>query len=132
MIYLIHGAKGSGKTEKIINAVNEKSKSADGNVVFITDNARSLDIDRSVRFVNINDYDVKWDCCLAAFIKGMVAANTDNTAFYIDGVTRILAKPADELDGFMTELDNISTRYGVDITMTVSTAKLPKFMMKFV
>ena len=132
MINLIYGAKGSGKTQKIIDAVNDKAKTAEGNVVFITDNARSLDIDKSVRFINIKDYNIKWDCCLSAFIKGMVAANTDNTAFYIDGISRIIGKPAQELEEVMTEIENISTMHGVDLTLTISTAELPKFMKKYV
>lgn len=133
MINLIYGPKGSGKTGKIMDAVNNACKTSSGSVLFITDNARSLDIDRNVRFVNVNDYDVKWDCCLAAFIKGMVAANSDNLEIYIDGATRILGKSAEQLEEFMTELENLSTRLGINITLTVSTGeKLPKFMLKYV
>lgn len=132
MINLIYGAKGSGKTVKIIDAVNEKAKNTDANVVFITDNDRSLGIDRAVRFVNVKDYDVKWDCCLLAFIKGMLAANSDNTAFYIDGISRFIGMKPEELEQVMTELDAVSTKYGVDLTLTISTAELPKFMKKYV
>lgn len=132
MINLIYGAKGSGKTGKIMSAVNEKSKTAAGAVVFITDNARSLDIDKSVRFINVKDFGVKWDCCFIAFLKGMVAANSDNNEIYIDGISRILGKPADELEEFMTELENLSTAFNIDFTLTVSTATLPKFMLKYI
>ncbi len=132
MINLIYGAKGSGKTGKIMSAVNERSRSAQGSVVFITDNARSLDIDKNVRFINIKDFGVKWDCCFIAFLKGMVAANSDNNEIYIDGISRILGKPAEELEEFMTELDNLSSMFDIDFTLTVSTAQLPKFMLKYV
>ena len=132
MINLIYGAKGSGKTVKIMDAVNEKAKTATASVVFITDNDRSLGIDRAVRFVNVKEYDIKWDCCLVAFIKGMLAANSDNTSFYIDGISRFIGKKPEELEQVMTELDEISTKYDVDLTLTISTDTLPKFMMKYV
>lgn len=132
MINLIYGAKGSGKTKRIIDAANEKSGQAKGNVVYITDNARSLDIDSDVRFVNVKDYNLQYDCCLASFIEGMVAANSDNTAFFIDGVSRILNQTPDTLEPLMTQLDAIATKFGTDITLTVSADKLPKFMMKYV
>lgn len=132
MINLIYGAKGSGKTGKMLAAVNECSATTKANVVFITDNARSLDIDNSVRFVNAKEYALKDDCCLLAFIKGMVAANSDNAEFFIDSVTRILGLPAEKLEEFMTGLENISTEYGINVTAAVTTESLPKFMKKYV
>lgn len=132
MINLIYGAKGSGKTKRIIDAANEKAKNAKGAVVFITDNDRSLDVEQPVRFVNVKDYNIKWDCCLGAFIKGMIAANSDNDSIFIDGVSRILGKAPDELEELMKELEGVSTSLDVDVTLTVSTDKLPKFMLKYV
>ena len=132
MIHLIYGAKGSGKTVKIMDAVNDKCKGADANVVFITDNDRSLGIDKAVRFVNVKEYDIKWDCCLVAFLKGMLAANSDNTAFYIDGISRFTKKKPEELEELMSELEDISAKFGVDLTLIISTDTLPKFMMKYV
>lgn len=132
MINLIYGAKGSGKTKRIIDAANEKAKTAKGAVVFITDNDRSLDVEQPVRFVNVKDYNIKWDCCLGAFIKGMIAANSDNDSIFIDGVSRILGKAPDELEELMKELEGVSTSLDVDVTLTVSTDKLPKFMLKYV
>ena len=67
-----------------------------------------------------------------AFIKGMLAANSDNTSFYIDGISRFIGKKPEELEQVMTELDEISTKYDVDLTLTISTDTLPKFMMKYV
>lgn len=132
MIHLIYGAKGSGKTKRIIDAANEKSKNAVGNVVYITDNDRSLDIDSNVRFVNAKDYEIKWDCCLVSFIQGMVAANSDNNCFFIDGVSRILGTAPDKLEPLLDRLDAVGTANNVDVTLTVSTDTLPKFMMKYV
>lgn len=103
MINLIYGAKGSGKTKKIIDAANACAADAKGDVVYITDNDKSLEIGSTIRFINVNDYDIHCKGCLVGFLKGMIAANSDNTKFYIDGVGRILDKKPDEDGGAVQE-----------------------------
>ncbi len=131
MINLIYGAKGSGKTKKIIDAANACAAGASGEVVYITDNDKSLEIDSAIRFINVNDYDVHCKGCLIGFIKGMIAANSDNNKFYIDGVGRILDKTPDEMKELFDKLEEISEKYGVDFTLTVSAAEVPKFMKRY-
>lgn len=132
MINLIYGAKGSGKTKKIIDAANSALEKADGNVVYVTDNDKHLDIDTAIRFINVNDYDVHCKGCLTGFIKGMIAANSDNNKFFIDGLGRILGKTPEELGEMFERLEAISEQYGVDFTLTVSAAEVPKFMKKYI
>lgn len=131
MINLIYGAKGSGKTKKIIHAANACAADAKGDVVYITDNDKSLEIGSTIRFINVNDYDIHCKGCLVGFLKGMIAANSDNTKFYIDGVGRILDKKPDEMEELFKKLEEISDRYGVDFTLTISAAEVPKFMKRY-
>ncbi len=131
MINLIYGAKGSGKTKKIIDAANACAADAKGDVVYITDNDKSLEIGSTIRFINVNDYDIHCKGCLTGFLKGMIAANSDNTKFYIDGVGRILDKKPDEMEELFKKLEEISDRYGVDFTLTISAAEVPKFMKRY-
>ena len=132
MINLIYGAKGSGKTKKIIDAANDCVAKTNGEVVYITDNDKSLDIDRAIRFINVNDYDIHCRGCLVGFLKGMIAANSDNNKIYIDGIGRILDKAPDDLKELFENLDEMSGKYGIDFTLTISAAEVPKFMKKFI
>lgn len=132
MINLIYGAQGTGKTKRIIDAANAAVEKADGEVVFITDNDKSKDIDTRIRFINVNEYDVHCKGMLTGFIKGMIAANSDNNKFYIDGIGRILKKTPDELEEMFEKIEAISEQYGVDFTLTISAAEVPKFMKKFI
>lgn len=132
MINLIYGAKGSGKTKKIIDAANDALNTAKGDVVYITDNDKSKDIDVRIRFINVNDYDVHCKGCLTGFIKGMIAANSDNNKFFIDGLGRILGKEPQELGEMFERIEAISEQYGADFTLTVSAAEVPKFMKKYI
>lgn len=130
MINLIYGAKGSGKTKKIIDAANADVST--GSVVYLTDNDKSLNIDSKIRFINVADYDVHCRGCLVGFLKGMIAANSDNNKFYIDGIGRILDKQPEELDQLFDSLEDIAAKYGVDFTLTISAAEVPKFMKKYI
>lgn len=129
MVTLIYGGKGSGKTKRIIDAAN--ACLSDGDVVFLTDNSKSLDIDNNIRFINVKEFGIKCERSLIAFIKGLIAANADNNRIFIDGIGRILEKNADELEEMMTRIEKVSDAYKVDFTLTVSTPELPEFMKKY-
>ena len=60
MIKIHIGLKGSGKTKKLIEAVNNAVNVENGNVVCITDGNRLIhDIDRKVRMINTEDFNIK-------------------------------------------------------------------------
>lgn len=129
MIELIYGAKGSGKTQRIIAKANARVAHAKGNVVFITPiDKYSLDIDKNIRFVVTNEYDIKKGCALAAFIKGMIAGNADIGDIFIDGIARI--GDIDPVE-FIPKLDEISTRYNVNFTLTLSMAEVPESLKRY-
>lgn len=129
MIELIYGAKGSGKTQRIIAKANARVTHAKGNVVFITPiDKYSLDIDKNIRFVVTSEYDIKKGCALAAFIKGMIAGNADIGDIFIDGIARI--GDIDPVE-FIPKLDEISTRYNVNFTLTLSMAEVPESLKRY-
>lgn len=133
MIKLIWGSKGSGKTKRIIDSANKEIEHAKGNHVYITDNfMHTIDIDRRIRFVNISDYAVTdSQSAFTAFIKGMLAANSDIDKVYIDGLNRFLVAPADMKD-IMGQFEKISDVHKVNFTLTVSTDKLPEFLKRYI
>ena len=75
MISVIYGAKGSGKTKRVIDAANLAAKNASGQVIFITDNADSLGVNPDVRFINLGEFGVKSEAEFIGFLKGMLATN---------------------------------------------------------
>ena len=133
MIKLIWGSKGSGKTKRIIDSANKEIEHAKGNHVYITDNfMHTIDIDRRIRFVNISDYDVlDAQNSFTAFIKGMLAANSDIDKVYIDGLNRFLVKSAD-MKEIMEKFEKISDEFKVTFTLTVSTDALPEFLKRYI
>lgn len=130
MINIIYGAKGSGKTKRIIDAANEaKTK---GEVVYLTDNDKSLDINPTIRFINVVEYGVCDEKSFEFFLKGMAAANADFNMVFIDGAGRILGKGAEELEQLLKIFEKLSEGFNLDFTVTVSAAEPPKFMKKYI
>ena len=130
MIELIFGAKGTGKTTRIIDKANASVENAKGNVVFITPvDKYSLDISNKIRFVVTAEYAVKTAEELEAFIKGMIAGNTDICEIYIDGIARIGSVAPVE---FVPKLDEIATRYNVKFTLTLSIAEIPAPLKRYI
>lgn len=129
MISVIYGAKGSGKTKRIIDAANAAGERASGTVVFITDNDKSLSVNSNVRFVNLAEYEVKTEDEFIGFIKGMLATNFDIHNVFIDGLSRFLQKPAEELKPVFDTIEKLAEN--VDFVVTVSADKLPAFLKAF-
>ena len=60
MIKAIIGTKGTGKTKKLIEMVNEAAKSTQGNVVCLEyGDGLKYDISSQVRLINVKDYNIK-------------------------------------------------------------------------
>ena len=64
MINVIYGAKGSGKTERIIAKANETVEKSKGCVIYLTNKPEhSKVLNSSIRFVDVTTYDVKEEKC---------------------------------------------------------------------
>lgn len=129
MISVIYGAKGSGKTKRIIDAANSADDKALGQVVFITDNAQSLSVKPGIRFVNLTEYGVKSKDEFVGFLKGMLATNFDIQKVFIDGLCRLLSMTADELKPIFDVMSKVGDN--VDFVVTVSADALPAFLKPF-
>lgn len=133
MIYIIHGAKGTGKTKQLIDSANEAI--LDGEVVFITDsNEYNFSLKHKVRLINASDYHVVTEQGLLGFISGIVAGNSDIQHIYIDGSHRICGEQISEMGYFYENLSEFAKKANVDITLAVSEAEenLPDFIKKYI
>ena len=134
MIKLIYGPKGTGKTKKLIDSANAEAQTAKGLSVFITNTKRYMyDLNRAVRFIDVNDWDIAGEDALCGFVKGVAACNGDNEHIYIDGIARIAGKELADLAGILYMLDKISGENGITITITCSCTKeeMPDFVAKY-
>lgn len=129
MISVIYGAKGTGKTKRIIEAANTAAEKASGKVIYITDNGQSLGIAASIRFINLNEYSITSEEQFIGFVKGMLATDFDIQSIFIDGLSRLINCPAEELKPVFEALEKADSK--IDFVVTVSADKLPAFLKQY-
>ena len=135
MIKIIAGNKGSGKTKRLIDMTNETAKTSAGNVVFLDkDNSYMYEIDRAVRFVNVNDYHVKSAEMFLGFLGGMLASNYDISVIFIDAFLKLINMDVAEADWFFASLEQYGQKHDVTFVLSVSADPdaLPDFAKGYV
>ena len=122
MIKLITGKKGSGKTKKLIEAVNNAVNVENGNVVCITDGNRLIhDIDRKVRMINTEDFNIKNFDMFEGLICGLIAQDYDITHIFIDSVFKSVPNgDMNSIEEFISDLEKLAGAFNVSFTMMVS------------
>lgn len=135
MIKFIAGAKGSGKTKKIIDMANEVVEQAKGHLIFITDTKRYMyDLKRQIRFIDVTDYAIAGEDALCGFIKGVIAGSYDNEYIFVDGVARITGKEIKDMAQIFYMLDKVAAFHSLHIYFTCSCApeELPDFAKRYI
>ena len=132
MISVICGPKGSGKTKEIIGRANEALDVCKGNIVFLTDSPDcSRDVSTAIRYINLRDYGKVTEESLLGFLGGVVPSNSDGSKLYLDGLARLLGMPADGMEELFIGLEDLSENHDVDICVSVTCDKPPKFLKKY-
>ncbi len=120
MIKIITGAKGSGKSKKMINLANETSKLSKGVVVYIDDDNRNMfELDRALRFINLADYKVDSHKSFYGFICGMISSNYDIKEIFVDGVLSLSELNDEKVDELLDHLVYFSNKHDVDVFISL-------------
>ena len=122
MIKIHIGLKCSGKTKKLIEAVNNAVNVENGNVVCITDGNRLIhDIDRKVRMINTEDFNIKNFDMFEGLICGLIAQDYDITHIFIDSVFKSVPNgDMNSIEEFISDLEKLAGAFNVSFTMMVS------------
>ncbi len=122
MIKIHIGLKGSGKTKKLIDDVNGAVTLEKGNVVCITEGNRLMhDIDRSVRMINTEQFDIKNFDMFVGLLCGIIGQNFDVTHIFIDSVFKsVPGATMDDLDGLIKSIEKLEEKFNVSFTLMVS------------
>ncbi len=121
MVYLILGKKGSGKTKKLIDLVNNAVEKSNGNVVCIEkERLLTYDVNYRARLVETDHYKVSGYDAFYGFISGILAGDHDITDVLVDATLRIGGRDYEELSAFLEKVSELSKIAEQDITFTVS------------
>ncbi len=121
MIQVIMGLKGSGKTKRLINSINEAVASANGDVVCIEYGKQlTYDVNYRVRLVNSKEYGINNLDKLKGFLSGLHAGNFDITNVYIDNLYKTIGTDRATGEEFILWCAEFAQANNMNITLTVS------------
>ncbi len=121
MIHVIMGLKGSGKTKKMIDSINEALASANGDVVCIEYGKHlTYDINYRVRLVDSKEYGINNLDMLKGFLSGLHAGNFDITNVYIDNLYKTIGSDRAAGEAFIAWCAEFAQVNAMNITITVS------------
>ena len=121
MIQVIMGLKGSGKTKKLIDAINTTVASAQGDVVCIEYGKQlTYDVNYRVRLVNSKEYGIDNIDKLKGLLSGLHAGNFDITNVYIDNLYKTIGTDRATGEAFILWCAEFAKVNNLNITITVS------------
>ena len=121
MIHVIMGLKGSGKTKKLIESINETVKQASGDVVCIEYGKKlTYDVNYRVRLVDSEEYAISNSDMLKGFLSGLHAGNFDITNVYIDNLYKTIGADRATGEAFILWCAEFAQVNNMNITITVS------------
>ena len=121
MIQVIMGLKGSGKTKRLIDAINTAVANAQGDVVCIEYGSQlTYDVNYRVRLVNSKEYEIDNLDKLKGLLSGLHAGNFDITNVYIDKLYKTLGTDRAAGEEFIAWCAKFAAANNMNITITVS------------
>ena len=122
MVRLIMGTKGSGKTKKLIELIDNAAKDEPGHVICIEANSSlAHDIHYQIRLIEASEYKLNSYEVYRGFISGLYAGNYDITHMFIDNLCKTVGRNVDkDTEGFIRWLDSFGERNGIKFTVTIS------------
>ncbi len=121
MIHVILGLKGSGKTKKMIDAINEALTSAKGDVVCIEYGKKlTFDLNYRVRLVDSEEYGIRNVDMLKGLLSGLHAGNFDITNVFIDNLYKTIGNDPAAANAFVIWCAAFAEANNMNITITIS------------
>ena len=124
MVKLLIGEKGSGKTKKLLDAVNTALQESKGHVVCVEkDDLLRYQVSYRVRLLAAANYGISGYDAFYGFLSGLSAGDHDITDILIDATLKIGGRDYEALATFLERIARLSDLTGTVFTFTVSTAK---------
>ena len=121
MIHVIMGLKGSGKTKKLIESINEAVANAHGDVVCIEYGKKlTYDVTYKVRLVDSKEYGISSPEMLKGFLSGLHAGNFDITNVFIDNLYKTIGQDQAANEAFVEWVAKFAQENNMEITMPIS------------
>ena len=124
MVSIIVGNKGSGKTKRLIDLVNQASDVSRGNVVCLEKGQKlTFDVAHRVRLVDVEAYGINGYDEYYGMLSGLCAGNYDLTDIFGDATLKIGGKDPEALLHFLDRVSALAEESHTRFTFTISCDK---------
>ena len=121
MINVIMGLKGTGKTKKLIDAINAAVADAHGDVVCIEYGKKlTYDVTYKVRLVDSKEYGISSPEMLKGFLSGLHAGNFDITNVFIDNLYKTIGDDKAAGEDFVVWCAKFAADNNMEITISIT------------
>ncbi|MBD7910235.1 MULTISPECIES: hypothetical protein [Clostridium] len=135
MIQVFCNKRGSGKTKNLINLANEQLTEAKGDSVYIDDDNRHISqINRRIRFINTNEFNITGYNEFYGLLCGIISENYDVENIYIDGVFKINSGTTKESSEWFKRIYKLTKQFEINIYMNINyeNQEIPDFIKEYV
>lgn len=135
MIQIFCNKRGSGKTKNLINLANDKVSQVKGDLVYIDDDTRPLyNLDKKIRFITTDDYDLKDYNDFYGFLCGILSEDYDICAVFIDGLSNIVQKDIENAAFLFAKIEKLAEKNSIDFYVNINNEEenIPDFIKKYV
>ncbi len=122
MITLLTGPKGSGKTKRLIESIDEAFKASKGHVICVEKkDALRYSVKPNVRLVSADHYGISGFDAFYGLLAGLCAGDHDITDILVDATLRIGSRDYEELADFLTKVNALAVDADTNFVFTIST-----------
>ena len=124
-INLIVGEKGSGKTKRLTELINQRAIYSNGSVVCIEKgDVSTFTVSHKVRLIDTDDCKIQGVNQLYGLIAGVLESNYDITDIFVDATFRIIGEKDINLLLELLKRIKENLNYDAELTFTVSCSPL--------
>ena len=121
MIHVIMGLKGTGKTKKLIDGIQEAVAKSQGDVVCIEYGKKlTYGVTYKVRLVDSKEYAISSSEMLKGFLSGLHAGNFDITHVFIDNLYKTIGTDLAAAEDFVVWCAKFAADNSMEITVSIS------------
>jgi len=121
MLEIIIGEEGRGKTNILLNKANNESRIASGSVLYIDQNNKHIyELSNRISFINVQDFNINNSEMFLGFILGIISSDHSLEKVYLDNFKILSKSHSDTLDGILDRLVELSEKYSIDFTVSLS------------
>ena len=121
MVSLIIGNKGSGKTKRLIELINEAVKKSDGTIVCIEKSPLlTYEVTHKARLIETERYGVEGSDAFYGMLSGILAQDHDITEIFVDATFKIIGRDYEEFADLIEKVKKLSDITDTDFVFTGS------------